>query len=211
MRGRRAVGPAAAVCARSRTPGIGVRRICRRMSIRAGWRSTVGYKPQRDTGTFSYAAHAAVVAVDPETGRCRDPRLRRRRGRRRAGQPDDRRRPDLWRSWRRASAPRCTRRCRSTRQASRWPRPWRTICCPARPRCRTPRIDPHGDAVALYAVRPEGHRRGRGHRAAGRDRQRRQRCAARVSASRLLRVAGHAAPRRWGNPGRPAMQKGPAA
>lgn len=29
---------------------------------------TAGYKPKRDTGTFSYAAHAALVAVDPETG-----------------------------------------------------------------------------------------------------------------------------------------------
>jgi carbon-monoxide dehydrogenase large subunit len=33
-----------------------------------GLEATVGYKPQRDTGTFSYAAHATVVAVDPETG-----------------------------------------------------------------------------------------------------------------------------------------------
>jgi carbon-monoxide dehydrogenase large subunit len=29
---------------------------------------TAGYKAKRDSGTFSYAAHAAVVAVDPETG-----------------------------------------------------------------------------------------------------------------------------------------------
>ncbi|MCP6060182.1 molybdopterin-dependent oxidoreductase, partial [Klebsiella pneumoniae] len=29
---------------------------------------TAGYKPQRDSGTFSYAAHAVVVAVDPELG-----------------------------------------------------------------------------------------------------------------------------------------------
>ncbi len=34
----------------------------------AGLEVTVGYKPERDTGTFSYAAHAAVVAVDPELG-----------------------------------------------------------------------------------------------------------------------------------------------
>jgi len=33
-----------------------------------GLEVTVGYKPQRDTGTFSYAAHAAVVAVDVEIG-----------------------------------------------------------------------------------------------------------------------------------------------
>jgi carbon-monoxide dehydrogenase large subunit len=33
-----------------------------------GLETTAGYKPQRDSGTFSYAAHAAVVAVDPELG-----------------------------------------------------------------------------------------------------------------------------------------------
>ena len=33
-----------------------------------GLEVTSGYKARRDTGTFSYAAHAAVVAVDPETG-----------------------------------------------------------------------------------------------------------------------------------------------
>jgi carbon-monoxide dehydrogenase large subunit len=34
----------------------------------AGLEATGGYKPLRDSGTFSYACHAAVVAVDPETG-----------------------------------------------------------------------------------------------------------------------------------------------
>ncbi|MCK6453299.1 MAG: xanthine dehydrogenase family protein molybdopterin-binding subunit [Alphaproteobacteria bacterium] len=33
-----------------------------------GLETTAGYKPLKDTGTFSYAAHAAVVAVDTETG-----------------------------------------------------------------------------------------------------------------------------------------------
>jgi carbon-monoxide dehydrogenase large subunit len=33
-----------------------------------GLEVTAGYKAQRDTGTFSYAAHAAVVAVDTATG-----------------------------------------------------------------------------------------------------------------------------------------------
>ena len=32
-----------------------------------GLEVTVGYKPLRDTGTFSYACHAAVVAADTET------------------------------------------------------------------------------------------------------------------------------------------------
>jgi carbon-monoxide dehydrogenase large subunit len=29
---------------------------------------TAGYRADRDSGTFTYATHAAVVAVDPETG-----------------------------------------------------------------------------------------------------------------------------------------------
>ena len=33
-----------------------------------GLELTAGYKAKRDTGTFSYAAHAAVVAVDTQTG-----------------------------------------------------------------------------------------------------------------------------------------------
>jgi len=33
-----------------------------------GLEVTTGYKAKRDTGTFSYAAHAAVLAIDPETG-----------------------------------------------------------------------------------------------------------------------------------------------
>ncbi|SFT19566.1 xanthine dehydrogenase family protein molybdopterin-binding subunit [Methylobacterium sp. yr668] len=33
-----------------------------------GLEVTAGYKPVRDSGTFSYAAHAAVVAVDPDLG-----------------------------------------------------------------------------------------------------------------------------------------------
>jgi carbon-monoxide dehydrogenase large subunit len=34
----------------------------------AGLEVTVGYKARRDTGTFSYAAHACAVAVDTELG-----------------------------------------------------------------------------------------------------------------------------------------------
>jgi len=33
-----------------------------------GLETTGGYKPQRDSGTFSYAAHAVTVAVDPDLG-----------------------------------------------------------------------------------------------------------------------------------------------
>jgi len=33
-----------------------------------GLEATIGYKPKVDTGAFSYATHAALVAVDPQTG-----------------------------------------------------------------------------------------------------------------------------------------------
>jgi aerobic carbon-monoxide dehydrogenase large subunit len=33
-----------------------------------GMEATIGYRPNPDTGTFSYATHAAIVAVDPEIG-----------------------------------------------------------------------------------------------------------------------------------------------
>ena len=33
-----------------------------------GLEATIGYRPQVDTGVFSYASHAAVVAVDPDVG-----------------------------------------------------------------------------------------------------------------------------------------------
>jgi carbon-monoxide dehydrogenase large subunit len=33
-----------------------------------GLEVTAGYRAERDSGTFSYATHAAVVAVDPQTG-----------------------------------------------------------------------------------------------------------------------------------------------
>jgi aerobic carbon-monoxide dehydrogenase large subunit len=34
----------------------------------SGLEAIAGYKPQKDSGTFSYGAHAAVVAIDPELG-----------------------------------------------------------------------------------------------------------------------------------------------
>jgi carbon-monoxide dehydrogenase large subunit len=34
----------------------------------AGLETTGGYKPQRDSGAFSYAVHAVTVAVDPDLG-----------------------------------------------------------------------------------------------------------------------------------------------
>ena len=60
--------PAASPSRRLLTPGIGARRISRLRSTRAVSRRRSAISPGRDTGTFSYAAHVATVAVDPETG-----------------------------------------------------------------------------------------------------------------------------------------------
>ena len=167
----------------------------------------VGYKPQRDSGTFSYAAHAAVVAVDPDIGEVEildyvivedggvlvNPMVV-------DGQiygglaqgigtalyeemPFDALRPAA----RDDASP--------------------TICCPGRPRVPAAASRSHGDAVALHAVRREGHRRGRRHRAAGRDRQCGQRRAA-AARRRIDAVADHAAPHRRGGARGRATQRG---
>ena len=53
-----------------RSPGSGTspRRNCPDDADRHGLEVTAGYKMARDTGTFSYAAHAVALAVDCETG-----------------------------------------------------------------------------------------------------------------------------------------------
>ena len=33
-----------------------------------GVEATVGYRPEQDSGAFSYSTHAAIVAIDPELG-----------------------------------------------------------------------------------------------------------------------------------------------
>jgi aerobic carbon-monoxide dehydrogenase large subunit len=69
VRDGQAIGP---------TGAIGLAEIARTWYLRpqdltgdadpGGLEVTLGYKPARDSGTFSYAAHAALVAVDPEIG-----------------------------------------------------------------------------------------------------------------------------------------------
>ena len=63
----------------------------------------------------------------------------------------------------------------------------------------------HGDARAVHGVRRQGHRRGRRDRAAGGDRQRRQRCAA-AAGRGTAAFADHAAPHPRG-----ASRRRPAA
>ena len=139
----------------------------------AGLEVTAGYKAKRDTGTFSYAAHAAPWRVDPVTGEVEildyvivedggvlvnpmivdgqiygGTRARHRHGAlRRDG-------------------------LRRARPATRLDLVGLSAARPDR-NARDSHL-PYGDAFALYALRPEGHRRGRRDRAAGRDHQRHQ-------------------------------------
>ena len=52
----------------SDAPGICAPTNYLKPSTPAGLETTEGYKPLVDSGVFSYATHAAKVAVDPETG-----------------------------------------------------------------------------------------------------------------------------------------------
>src|SRR4051794_14985601 len=69
VRGAEVVGPAGSVSLReiARTCYLKPQNLPRDADM-GGLEATIGYKPVRDTGTFSYAAHAALVAVDPEIG-----------------------------------------------------------------------------------------------------------------------------------------------
>jgi hypothetical protein len=115
----------------SRTSGTASRSCFRRTSILRASRRPAGYKAKVDTGTFSYACHAAKVSVDTETGHVEilDYVVVEDGGT--LGEPDDRRRPDLRRrrAGNRHGAVR--RRCRSTNRASRWRRRSPTTCCRA--------------------------------------------------------------------------------
>jgi len=108
----------------------------RRRSCRAGIDQRLQARGA-DSGTFSYAVHAVTVAVDPDLGDVELLELRHRRGRRRAGQSDDRRRSDLWRA--RARHRHRALRGNAVRQrgAARSPRRWRITCFPGRPKCRS--------------------------------------------------------------------------
>ena len=142
-----------------------------------GLEVTAGYKPQRDTGTFSYAAHAAVVQVDTELGEVRildyvivedggvlvNPMIV--DGQVLGG----------------------TAQGIGTALYEEMPfdadgQPLAATLAdyllPGATEVPDARIEPHGNAVAVQRVRPEGHRRGRRDRPAGRHRQRGERRAA---------------------------------
>ena len=144
-----------------------------------GLEVTAGYKAKRDTGTFSYAAHAAVVAVDPETGELEildyvvvedggtlvnpmivDGQI--------VGGTAQGIGTALYEEMR-FDAPGPAARLHALRLPAA--RPDRGARHPHRA---------HGDALALHPLRPEGHRRRRRHRPPGRHHQRRQRRARRA-------------------------------
>ena len=123
----------------------------------SGLEITAGYKPQRDTGTFSYATHAVVVAVDTELGEVEilDYVVVEDRGV--LVNPMICRRPDLW--WYRAGY-----RYRALRgDAIRPGRAAARVDAGGLPHPRAERdaqdtYPAHGNAVALYRVRRQGDR-----------------------------------------------------
>ena len=125
------------------------------------------------------------------------PRLRDRRGWRRTAQSDDRRRPGA----RRAGAGDRHRAVRGDAVRRRRPAARlhaRRLYAAGGDRGAGPATRPHGDAVAVHDLRPEGHRRGRRDRSAGGDRQ----CGERRAAPARRaggRAADHAAPRAGGD------------
>ena len=123
--------------------------------------------------------------------RRRNPRLRRGGRRRRPDQSDDRRRPDSRRH--RAGHRRRAVRGNAVRRAGPAAGLDAGRLSPARMPggAQCPHL-PHGNAVALHRVRPEGRRRRRRDRAGRRDRQRRERRLAQAR-RRDLRNTDHAA------------------
>lgn len=69
IEGGRVIGPAAAVTVRDIAQAWYVRpeRLPKDVDL-GGLEASVSYRPKVDTGVFSYASHAVVVAVDPRTG-----------------------------------------------------------------------------------------------------------------------------------------------
>ena len=146
-----------------------------------GLEVTAGYKAKRDTGTFSYAAHATAVRVDPETGELEildyvvvedggvlvnpmivDGQI--------VGGVAQGIGTALYEEMRFDAHGQPTRLDALRLSAARLDRGSRRAHLP------------HGDAVALHPLRPEGRRRRRRHRAAGRHHQRRSTMRSRASA-----------------------------
>ena len=141
-----------------------------------GLTATAGHKAH-DPGVFSYSAHAAVVAVDPEIGSVEVLDYAIVAGLRHAREPSAGRRPGhrriLQRSRQRALRRKHLRRAgpADRHDARRLHGADRAIDAGRQTRF-------HRDAVAVLHVRHQGHRRERRHRPAGGDRQRGQRCVA---------------------------------
>ena len=181
------VGPSGRIARRRRwrAPGIAARRTCRPMSIRAAWSSPPATRPSAtpapsatrrtrpwspsmpDTGEVEILDYVVVedggVLVNPMIVDGQIVRRRRAGHRHRALRGD---------ALRRAGP---AARLDAVRLPAAGPDRGAGHPHPA-----------HGDAVALHALRPEGRRRGRRHRPAGRHHQRRQRRARRALGVELL-------------------------
>jgi hypothetical protein len=140
----------------------------------AGLETMAGYKARVDTGTFSYACHAVAAAVDVETGHVEllDYVVVEDGGRLVNPMVVD---GQVYGGTAQGIGTALYEKCRTTAKGSRSPRRWRTTSC-RRHRDAAHADRAHGNAVAAYGIRAEGHRRRRGHRAAGCDTQCSERC-----------------------------------
>ena len=162
-----------------------------------GLEVTAGYKAKRDTGTFSYAAHAAVVAVDPETGELEildyvvvedggvlvNPMIV-------DGQ--------IVGGTAQGIGTALYEEMRFDAQGQPLASTLSDYLLPGADRGARRAHRAHGDALALHPLRPEGAGRRRRHRAPGRHHQRRQRRAG-GAGRRAAGVADHAAAHRRGD------------
>ncbi len=155
-----------------------------------GLEATVGYRPNPDSGTFSYAAHAAIVAVDPET---------RRRGILDYAVVEDGGKlvnpmivdGQMLGGLAQGIGTALYEEMPFDATGQPLAATFADYLLPGATEVPHARNRSHGDALAVYRVRHQRHRRGRRHRAAGGDRQCGQRRAA-AAARRASHFADHA-------------------
>ena len=164
-----------------------------------GLESTSGYKPQRDSGTFSYAAHAVTVAVDPDLGDVEildyvivedggvlvNPMIV-------DGQ--------IYGGLAQGIGTALYEEMPFDSAGQPLATTLADYLLPGPAEVPEPRLDHMETPFALHDVRRQGHRRRRRHRATGRHRQRRERCVA-SAAGRTPAFADFAAPHCRGHSG----------
>ena len=160
---------------------------------RGGLEATVGYKPERDSGTFSYAAHAVTVAVDPELGDVEilDYVIVEDGGKLVNPMVVD---GQIYGGLAQGIGTALYEEMPFDNNGQPLATTFADYLLPGPTEVPEPRLDHMRDAGALYGIRGQGHRRRRRHRPAGGDRQCRQRRAQGIG-RRALVFPDHAAPR----------------